>query len=168
MFWPCNSPEACHVRICSISAFPTPHLSSVIVSSFLWFLYINYAYFTVTCGRISAAFCPNTAFGIFFLFSSAFSVLPFLMLLICSVWASLSYFLLGCFFIPLYCSRHYVLPCHVLLLSILRFSWSPGFRSSWLLMLFFMMLQGRYLVNGHILCVLTYWMYFVCQGCSPD
>lgn len=152
-----------------LSAFPTPHSSSVIVSSFLWYLCINYASFTLACRRISATFCSNTAFGTFFLFYSAFSVPPLLMLLVCSVWASLSYFILDCFFFSSPCTVQGTAswPAMSVLLSILRFTWGPGFRSFHLLTFFFMMLQVEYSVNGHILCILTYWMYFVYRGCSP-
>lgn len=156
------------VLLCSF-CLPHPHLSSVVVSSLLWYLYINYAFFTLACGRISAAFCPNTAFGVFFLFYSAFSVPPFLMLLVCSVWASLSCFLLGCFFFSSLCTVQDTASWPAMsLFSILRFTWGPGFRSFCLLMFSVLMLQVEYLVNGHIPCILTYWMYFVYQGCFPD
>lgn len=152
---------------CSVlSAFLTPNLSSVIVLSFLWYLYPNCASFTLKCGRIPATFCPSTAFGDFFLFYPVFPVPPFLMLLVCSVWASLSYFILGCFFlfIPRTVQDTASWPAMFLLLSIWRFTWGQGFRSFCLLMFFFTMLQVEYLVNRHILCVLNYWMYFVYQG----
>jgi len=137
-----------------LSAFPTPHLSSVIVSSFLWYLHVNYASLILACGRISVA---NTGFGIFFLFS----VPSFLMLVVSSVWASLSCFLLGWFFFLSPCSVQDSASCPAmsLLLSILRFAWGPGFRSFCSQMFFFMMLQVEYSVNGHTLCVLTYWMF---------
>lgn len=153
----------CLDMYCSVlSAFLIPLLSSVIVSSFLWYLYINYASLTPACGRISDTFCPNTAFGIFFLFCSAFSFPPFRMLLVCSVWASLLYFILGCFFFSSPCTVQdsAFWPAVSLLLSILRLIWGPGSRSFKLLMFLFMILQVEYLVNGHILCVITYWMHF--------
>lgn len=98
-----------------VAAFPTLPLSFVIVPSFLWYLYINYTSFTLPCGRICATFCPSTGYSIFSLFCSVFSLPLFLRLLVCSVWAPLTYFILGCFFlfIPLYFSRHCIQTCHV-------------------------------------------------------
>lgn len=152
------------------AAFLTFHLSSVIVSSFMWYLYINYTSFILPRGRIWAAFCPSTGCGIFFLFYSTFSVPSFLMLLVCSVWASLSYFILGCFFFQSLCTFQDTVsrPAMSLLLSILRCTWGPDFRSFCLLMFLFMILQEEYLFNGYILCTLTCWMYFVYQGYFPD
>lgn len=149
-----------------VAAFPTFHLSSVIVFSFMWYLYINYTSFTLLCRRICAAFCPSISYGVFFLVFSAFSVPPFLMLLICSVWASLSYFILDCFFFSSLCTFQDTAsrPAMSLLLSILRFTWGPDFRSFCLLVFLFVILQ----VNGHFLCVLICWMYFVYQGYFPD